>query len=218
MKEAFRLSLALTVTCGIASSILAFANVKTQAARDEAKMAQRAEALSCVLPEFDNQPMAKPVKLDVDGETFTFYRARKGDALVGIAGEGKSGRGFGGDVSVLVGLDPTGKFSTIVVTAHKETPGLGTQVTDRKAVRSFWSLFRGCSGEAAPPGLAPCAFLDQFTGQGLGAGDTPFTVKQDGGPLDAVSGATVTSRAVADAISKISKVFAANQTKIMAVN
>jgi len=218
MKETFRLSFALTVTCVIASSILAFANVKTKAARDEAKTAQRAEALSCVLPEFDNQPMAKPVTFDVDGETFTFYRATKGDALVGVAGEGKSGRGFGGDVSVLVGLDPRGKFNTIVVTGHKETPGLGTQVTDRKAVRSFWSLFRGCSGEAAPSGLAPCAFLDQFTKQALAAGDTPFTVRQDGGALDAVSGATVTSRAVADAISKISKVFAAHQAKITAAN
>ncbi|MBT3378508.1 MAG: RnfABCDGE type electron transport complex subunit G [Lentisphaerae bacterium] len=214
MKEALKLSLALTLTCVIASSVLAFANTKTKTKRDEAEMTQRAKALSSVLPEFDNQPMAAPVTLEVDGETFTFYLAMKGKALVGIAGEGTSGRGFGGDVSVLVGLEPNGKLGTIVVTGHKETPGLGTQATDRKAVRSFWSLFCGCSGDAPATGLAPCAFLDQFTDQALVASGGPFTVKQDSGALDAVSGATVTSRAVADAVSKISAAFAANRAAI----
>ena len=227
MKEAIRLSLALGLTCAVASGVLAFADARTRSARNAALMAERQKALGLVLPDSHNNPFEDRVNVTLDGRSFTFYPARtsSGDTAA-VAGEGTSPQGFGGDLSVLVGLDSDGGIRKVLVTGHKETPGLGTQATDRKARRSFWSLFRGADSAtcAAPPeaqGVPPCAYLDRY--DGLSVDDAPFTATTEQGKADAarsavlaVSGATISSRAVADAVSQISKAFRGNRTVIMA--
>ncbi len=77
-------------------------------------------------------------------------------------------KGYGGDLTLMLGVDlATDTLTGVAVATHSETPGVGSR--------------------AAEPG-----FTDQFKGLGEGA---VFKVKKDGGALDAVSGATVTSRA-----------------------
>ena len=99
---------------------------------------------------------------------------KKEDKPFAVALEG-FGSGFGGELGVMVGfrLD-TGDLVGIGVTTHSETPGVGTRVTEE----SFTLQFRGKSG----------------------AGN--FKIKKDGGEIDAVSGATLSSRAAADAIAQ----------------
>ena len=92
-----------------------------------------------------------------------------------------SGGGFGGDIGVMIGVSL--KDDAIVgvgVTTHSETPGVGSRAkTDPK-------------------------FVGQFKGQVLK--DT-FKVKTDGGQVDAISGATVTSRGVSLALTDAVKVY-----------
>ena len=232
MKEALKLSLALGLICAVASGVLAFANVKTKDARERADNAERERALGLVLPAFDNQPLQDGVTVSADGGEVTFYRARHEGELVAVAGEGTTGKGFGGNIQVLAGMDAAGVFRAVVVTRHKETPGLGTQVTDRKEQRSLWSLFRGdgCAASACCPApveassatLPPSAFLDQFHAgntshaEPFGAADAPFALDKDGGALVGITGATVSSRAVADAVTRISEAFERNKAAILA--
>ena len=71
----------------------------------------------------------------------------------------------------------------------------------------------GCAAEVTR--VAPCEYLDQYAGK-YNTADAPFRVKQDGGTIDAVSGATVSSRAVAEAVSRVSAAFEAHKDTILA--
>ena len=220
MKEAIRLSAALSLVCCVASAVLAIANHQTRAAILEAELREKVEALSCVLPaDFDNDPLEDIYP--ADGEAFEaaearFYRATRDGKVVGLAGEGLTGSGFGGKLRVLVGLNPDGTIRTVIVTAHKETPGLGTVATDRKQKRTLKDLFAG-KCEAAAGSLPPCDYLDQLKGMSLQESQA-LNVRQDGGSLDAVSGATVSSRAIAGAVRTVSEAFKTHRAELLSAS
>jgi electron transport complex protein RnfG len=99
------------------------------------------------------------------------------------------GQGFGGDLGVMTGFHlETGNLVGIGITTMSETPGLGTRVRDE----IFTAQFAGMSGEAV------------------------FRVKKDGGEIDAVTGATVSSRAVAQAIEQAGRFYGEHREKILA--
>ncbi len=214
MKDSLKLSIALGITCALAASILTFANSKTREPRAEAARRNRQQALSLVLPAFDNAPLDDKIQIATETGDVFFYLAKEGGKLTGLAGEGASPKGYGGQLQVLIGLNPSGDIGTVLVTGHKETPGLGTQVTDRKQTRSIWSLFGKDAEHAQASSLPPCPYLDQYAGKAATA--TGFRVQQDGGGIEAISGATVSSRAVADAVSTVSKAFASHRNEILA--
>lgn len=228
MKEALKLTLALGLICVAASTVLVIAHNLTRPAQEASERAQRQEALRKVLPSFDNEPLQDAVNVAAEGGTVTIYPARREGELVGLAAKGGSPQGYGGKVEVLVGATPSGEITSVVVTSHNETPGLGTQATERKRQRAIWDLFKedcaGCGSNVTGkdelsckprPGveLAPSEYLDQYGGLNLREG--PFQVTRDGGRIDAVSGATVSSRAVADAVSRIAAAFKKGRERLL---
>ncbi|KPQ26971.1 MULTISPECIES: RnfABCDGE type electron transport complex subunit G [unclassified Halomonas] len=87
-------------------------------------------------------------------------------------------RGYNGEIRLLVGIDDQQRISGVRVTHHQETPGLGDDIERR---RSDWiTQFDGLT-------------LDSLPSEGWG-------VTQDGGQFDAFTGATITPRAVVDAV------------------
>jgi electron transport complex protein RnfG len=83
-------------------------------------------------------------------------------------------RGYGGPITVVVGLDTTGMITGLGIGADmKETPGLGQKA------REAW-------------------FRDQFRGKS----ESDVALKRDNGTLDAISAATITSRAVANGVKQ----------------
>jgi len=84
--------------------------------------------------------------------------------------------GYGGAVSVAVGIDKGGKTTGVKIVSHSETPGLGSKAADEP-------------------------FISQFTGI---TPKEPLIVVKSGGSkdeeIDAVSGATITSKAVVKAV------------------
>lgn len=102
------------------------------------------------------------------------YPATKGGKVTTLAIKSIS-TGYSGNVEVMTGLLPDGTLSKLVVVSQTETPGLGTKVTEP-------------------------AFLSQFEGKNLA--NFVLKVKKDGGDVDAVTGATISSRAVTSAIAK----------------
>ena len=86
------------------------------------------------------------------------------------------GKGFGGKIGVMVGVNTTDdKIVGVQVTTHTETPGVGARAKDEP---EFSAQFKGLS-------LTPA-----------------FKIKADGGQVDAISGATVTSRGVSAALTE----------------
>ena len=84
--------------------------------------------------------------------------------------------GFDGEIHMMVGIDKVGKVLGISIISHTETAGLGAVAAADNA-----------KGEA---------FRDQFIGM-----TGPLSVTKDGGQVDAITGATITSRAVTDGIN-----------------
>lgn len=98
----------------------------------------------------------------------------------GVAFE-TSGKGFGGDVGVMTGFDvKDNKLLGVSVTTHSETPGMGARA---KSDPSFTAQFKGLSLEK------------------------PYKVTADGGSINALSGATITSRAVSAATTNADEIY-----------
>ncbi len=100
------------------------------------------------------------------------YTVSVGGALLGQAFMAE-GAGYGGPIDILVGLEQDNTLRGIEIISQKETPGLGAKITD-------------------------AAFLDQFAGQ---AGET-LALTKDGGTIDAITGATISSSAVVEAVKE----------------
>ena len=144
-------------------------------------------AIRAIMEGCTNDPIVDRFKI-AHGETEkSFYVGVFDGKAKGVAFE-SSGGGFGGDIGVMVGVDlETGQLLGMGVTTHSETPGLGARAKDDP---SFAAQFRGMSIDA------------------------PFKVKTDGGEIDAVSGATITSRGVCVGLNSGIKVYNELKSKI----
>ncbi|MGB8711753.1 MAG: electron transport complex subunit RsxG [Onishia taeanensis] len=88
--------------------------------------------------------------------------------------------GYSGDIDLLVGITESGSISGVRVTRHQETPGLGDAIESRK---SDW--------------------IEDFAGHSLSdPGPNGWAVTKDGGDFDAFTGATITPRAVVEAVHR----------------
>jgi electron transport complex protein RnfG len=203
MKNILKLSLSLGLVCLLAATILSVADKLTEEPRKEIRSRMQQKALKSVLPDFDNNPLKNPTVITIGKIKCTFYPATQNGQLIGYAAKTYTNQGYGGRLSIMTGIKPDGTIIRTLVTKHTETPGLGTQVTDRKQQRSIWPSDTGEKKENPVP---PNNYLDQYNG--LNALDRKkFQVKKDGGKIQAVTGATISSRAVADAQTTIAKAF-----------
>jgi electron transport complex protein RnfG len=191
----------------VATALMAWVFVITEAPIAAAQQQKNTAALSQVLPAFDNQPLQEAVTLN----GVTFYTARKDGQIAGFAGETISTKGYAGEINVLAGLKPDGTITTVLVTKQSETPGLGTVVAERVREKTISGVIAG----KKETGLPPNRILDQFNGMKAVAGQTPWAVKKDGGELDAITGATITSRAVGGAVFAIAETFAQNKEQLL---
>lgn len=188
MKEEVRYVVVLTLITVVSAAVLAAVSQVTAGPIAEARRAKTLNALKQVLPPFDNAPdQEMSVVSDVDPATLPaakrdrlpqVYPARKGGELVGVAVRVTDPNGYAGDVTYMVGLKGDPVTPTVIgydVLSHKETPGLGTKLKD-----------------------AP--FKGQFEGLAYpAAGD--LKVKKDGGTIDAITGATISSRTATAAVN-----------------
>lgn len=164
----------------IASAAVGYAHTLTDGPIEEAKQAKQVNAIRQVIPgEFDNDPNADVWKSGTpEGDTLEFYPAKKNGNLVGTAVKTFTNKGFGGKVWLMVGFDPEGTISNYSVLEHKETPGLGSKMV-------FWFTE---SGKGSIIGKKP--------------GTTGLKVRKDGGDIDAITAATISSRAFLDAVNR----------------
>lgn len=170
------MALVLTIIAVVAGAALAGINAMTAPQIEKINADNLAAGIKKVMGS-DNISVAEPQekKATIAGKekTFTVYNVtdKQGQSL-GSAVK-TSENGFGGELQVLVGFDPTGTILGYTILQHAETPGLGAKA-------GLW--FQKENGESR-------------TVVGKNPGQCNFTVSKDGGDIDAITASTITSRA-----------------------
>lgn len=198
----------LGLTCAVSAAIMGIVADVTKKPISDAKKASLMENLRQVIPDFDGEPVLKTVQTE-DNIPVEFHLVKKAGKFAGAAGISCSMKGYSGRVQVMAGLGASGKIRMVIVTEQNETPGLGTKITDRVRQKTIFNLFSDSA-----PGLPANKILDQFNGHSASPEDswkTPWRVKKDGGDVDFITGATVTTRAVTDAVYRIESAWLQNK-------
>lgn len=164
----------------ISSSAVGYVYTLTAGPIEAAKQAKQVNAIRQVIPgEFDNDPGADAWKMQTpEGGELEFFPAKKNGEPVGTAVKTYTNKGFGGKVLLMVGFTPDGAISNYSVLEHKETPGLGSKMT-------FWFTR---DGKGSVIGKHP--------------GSQGLKVSKDGGEVDAITAATISSRGFLDAVNR----------------
>ncbi len=173
------MTLVLSLTCLLCSAILGGAYALTKDSIEKAAVRKTEAAIAAVLPSFDT---SFKESVDVNGRTFNYFKAEGREGTAGYAVE-STVSGFGGPLSLLVGITPDGVVYNTSVLSHSETPGLGAKCTTDPQFTAQWK------------GFDPSAKI--------------LTVKKDGGDVDAITASTITSRAYAQAVSNALEAFKA---------
>ena len=177
---------ALFLICIVAGGILGIVYNATKDPIAAAENAKRTAAIKNVLPEFETlqDVNIKSAVADEDVE-IPFHLAYDADNnFIGAAVETFTNKGFSGNISLMVGIMADGTLKNISVLQHAETPGLGSKMTEP-------------------------TFKDQFNGKK--ADSFNIKVKKDGGDVDAITAATISSRAFCDAVNRALLTFENNK-------
>lgn len=182
MREMIKMLVVLTILSTFSGGLLAAINNRT---KDKIQLQilefVKGPAIRKIFEGITNDPITDRFEIK-DGETQRsfFVGVFEGEpSAVALEAFGKGG--YGGDVGLMVGIDVNeDKLIGVGVTTHSETPGMGARA------------------ETDP------TFVSQFKGQSL---KEPLKVTQDGGTINAISGATLTSRAVCSAAAEAEKVY-----------
>ena len=188
MREMIKMVVVLTILSFFSGGVLAYIRNNTQE-RIENQVLEfvKGPAIRAIFEGAGNNPVADRFTLkDGDVERTFFVGVFDGEPR-GVAFE-TAGKGYGGDVGLMVGIDvKDNKLMGVSVTTHGETPGMGAKA---KSDPSFAAQFKGLA-------------LAQ-----------PVAVTQDGGSISAISGATITSRAVSSAATDADKIYQKLKTQI----
>ena len=149
----------LTIVVTVCVSLLTYVNSITRdkiIAQEDDKVQSM---LSTMFPEMSNY--------EFEDEIYTIYADddKLGYAFIAV------GKGYGGDINIMVGLEEDTTIREVSIISQEETPGLGTRIAD-------------------PP----------FTGQFIGLDINDVALSRDGGKIDALTSSTISSSAVVDAV------------------
>ncbi|WP_372746831.1 RnfABCDGE type electron transport complex subunit G [Lutibacter sp.] len=166
--------ISLFVITIISGFSLGYVNQLTEQPIKDAKVAKKTNAIKLVLPAFDNNPVEDVVLIKAENvkDSVEVYPGFSNNEFVGAAVIGSSEKGFSGLVKLMIGFKASGEIQNIEVLEQKETPGLGTKMKDEK-------------------------FLQQFRDKNPSTYN--LKVKKDGGEVDALTGATISTRAFTEA-------------------
>jgi len=177
MGEMIKMVVVLTILSSLSGGLLAYVKEGTQE-RIENQVLQlvKGPAIKSVFSDASNDPVADRFSIENGDEKMDIFVAKiDGKNMVAFETFGK---GYGGDVGLVVGIDVAGnKIYGVGVTTHSETAGLGSKAKDDPK------------------------FAAQFAGVDIKG---PIKV---GDPINALSGATITSNAVCSAATEAGEVY-----------
>jgi len=190
MPDWLKFPLVLFIVAVVSAASLAGLWAVTAKARKAMAEEETQAALKVVFPGADSFQV-KDVR--VDGKPFTYRVAIKDGEAAGYVAKGSS-YGYSSNLVVMVGVGTDFSIKGIKVLSQKETPGLGDKVEEVLSKKTWGTVITGTSPDEK--GLRPW-FQVQFDGK-----STPVKVKKDGGQIEAITGATISSRAVCNAVNQ----------------
>lgn len=168
--------LSLTLISLGAAACLGFVYQMTKKPIEISNLNKKLKAIREVVQEFNNNPDAEMYRLPTgEGDSLDIYPAIRDGKITGYAVNTYTKKGFSGYFSLMAGFRSDGTIFNITVLEHRETPGLGSKMND--------------------PG-----FKDQFKDKNPAS--FALKVKKDGGDIDAITAATISSRAFCDAVQR----------------
>jgi len=181
MGEMIKMVVVLTFLSSLSGGLLAYVKENTaQRIEDQVLQFVKGPTLKSLFKDAENDPLSDRFTIERDKESMTFFVAKLDGKTQTVAFEA-FGKGYGGDVGLMVAVDvATDKIYGVGVTTHSETAGLGSMAKDDPS------------------------FAVQFAGQPL---LEPIQVTGDGGKINALSGATITSRAVCVAATQAGDMY-----------
>ena len=178
-KYIIKLTVTLFVTCVIVAGLLGLVNSVTEGPIAEKNKTKTAAAIQEVLPEMEGSPAVVELTDEMTaaasgaGATITeAYEAQAGGSVIGYALKIVAS-GSQGNIEVMVGVDAEGAVTGVSIVKNSETSGIGSKVMSNEN-----------------------GVLDQFIGKS--AADGTLSVGKN---VDAISGATVSSRGVTTGVN-----------------
>jgi len=168
--------LSLTLISLVAAAGLGSIYELTKAPIELSNLKNKIEAIKQVVPEFNNNPYDEMFRLPTgEGDSLEVFPAKMNGAIVGYAINTYTKEGFSGDILLMAGFNADGSIYNITILEHKETPGLGSKMNEPR-------------------------FKDQF--KGVNPGNVVLKLKQEGGQIDGITAATISSRAFNEAVQR----------------
>ena len=181
MREMIKMVIVLTILSCFSGGLLAYIRTNTQERIDNQVLEfVKGPAIRAIFEGATNDPIIDRFTIkDGDVERTFFVGVLDGEPR-GVALE-TFGKGYGGDVGLMVGIDvKENVLLGVGVTTHAETPGMGAKA---KSDPSFAAQFQGLELEQS------------------------YKVTSDGGSINVISGATITSRAVSAAATDADQIY-----------
>lgn len=181
MREMIKMVVVLAILSTFSGGLLAAIRSGT---KDKIEYQQlkfvKGPAIKAILAGSSNDPIVDRFKI-ADGDVERSFFVGVFDGKADTVAFESAGKGFSGDIGLMVGVDTAqDKIVGIGVTTHSETPGVGSKAKDDP---SFGNQFKELSVQDS------------------------FKVRADGGTIDAISGATISSRGVCAGISEAAGVY-----------
>lgn len=179
-KDTFiNMTLTLFMITAVAALLLGFVYKFTKDPITKVKEDKLKQSINLVVPGADKGTVKTLSVMPAEGkDSLYFYEVLVNDIRIGTAVKTYTDKGFSGRFTVMVGFDTTGVIIDCDMLEHKETPGLGDKASNSKTT---WN--------------------DQFNGKVPGS-TIKLMVKKDGGDVDAITAATISSRAYCDALQR----------------
>ena len=171
--------LSLLIFTGVASFALAGVYNITKEPIAKVEKLKKENAIKEVIPEFDTI-VTRDIAVPGQERPVSISEGYMGGVLAGAAVQTFSLKGYSGLIELMVGFDSASCITKIEVLQQKETPGLGTKMETPE-------------------------FREQFYGKN--PSEFRIKVKKDGGDVDAITAATISSRAFCDAVQRACDVY-----------
>lgn len=190
--------LILGFLCAVVTIALLLGDRGTRDLIGQRQMEDKLALLAQVLPPtlYDNNPLQNAVKIsdaEFSAQPVEVYPALRNGELKGAAFQ-LGMVGYGGVITLMLGVDRHGVIQGVRVLSHKETPGLADKI---ELDKGDWIL--------------------AFDGKSLSNTERPqWAVKKDGGEFDQFTGATITPRAIVNGVHKALEFYVRHAAEIAA--
>lgn len=181
IKEVLKTAGILTAICVVVTLLLAGTYIITKEPIEQTAAKEKAQAQSAVLPADEY--------IDIEGENASV--AISNGRVIGCVITTQA-KGYGGDIKVMTGILMTGDITGVQILSMSETPGVGTKTNNDNFLSQFLTVSLSDVSPSDIP-TEPWGAIDNF--------------ELDGTRVDAITGATISSRAVTSAINDALRIY-----------